>query len=157
MKQFFRKNVCTVLLVMGICFPACPSKQVWSETETLRMLIWPSYDSKPHEDAFIRLVREKHGIDLKLEITHIAMNDDVFPALRDGKADIVSPSHQVPRDQRFQLIRLKLVLPLNLDNIPNCKNVIPALQKSVYCTEGRDIYGIPSARVLTGWHTTLVS
>ncbi len=146
MKRFFAQHVSTVLLVMGICFLACPPKPVWSETETLRMLVWPSYDSKLHEEAFIRLVREKHGIDLKLEVTHIAMNDDVFPALRDGKADIVSPSHQVPKDQRFQLIKLKLVLSLNLNNIPNYKNVIPALQNTVYFTEGSDIYGVPVAR-----------
>ncbi len=143
MKHIVRKKVCTVLLVMGICFSAYPPSPVCSETETLRMLIWDLCAPEDQRQKFIGQVKEKHGIDLKIEVTNVASNDDFFPALRDGKTDLIATAHTVPKDKRFQLIDLNLVLPLNLDNIPNYKNVIPFFQKADYGSEGGKVYGIP--------------
>ncbi|MCP4716718.1 MAG: extracellular solute-binding protein, partial [Deltaproteobacteria bacterium] len=97
-------------------------------------------------------------IDLKLNIKYVSGNDAFFPALRDGQADIISPSHNVPRDKRWKIMKLNMVLPLNLDNIPNYKNIIPALQKADYCTEGGKVYAVPHVRGPYGlaYNTTLV-
>ena len=114
--------------------------------ETLRILTWEGYMPAEFQKKLILLAKEKHGVDLKLDIKNVNGNDDFFTALRDKKADIITPSHNVPRDSRYQLIKHKLVLPLNLKNIPNYKNVEPALQKAGYCTEGDSIFGVPVAR-----------
>jgi spermidine/putrescine-binding protein len=98
-------------------------------------------------------------VDLKVEVVTVDSNDDFFPALKNKTVDIVTPSHNVPRDERYRLIKHKLVLPLNMDNIPNYTNVDAGLQKAAYCTEGDEVYGVPIARGPYGlaYNTALVT
>lgn len=127
--------------------------------ETLRILSWEAYMPLKFQQKLIKMAKDKHGIDLELEIKFVNGNEDFFPALRDNTADIITPSHNVPRDSRYQLIKHRLVIPLNIQNIPNYKNVDPSLQKAGYCTEGSSIYGVPVARGPYGlvYNTALVS
>jgi spermidine/putrescine-binding protein len=117
-----------------------------ASSETLRMLVWEGDTPAERQQEFVKLVKEKYGVDLKLEISYVSGTDDFFPAVRDAKADIIAPGHNVPKDERFHLIGHKLVLPLNLDNIPNYKNILPDLQKSEYFTESGKVYGVPYIR-----------
>ncbi len=146
-----------VLLALFFACTLVPST-LFAEEQTLRMLVWEGYAPKELRQEFIKLVKDKYGVDLKLEVSYVAGNDDFFPALRDSKADIISPSHPVPKDKRWQLINLNLVLPLNLDNIPNYKHVLPSLQKAEYCTEGGKVYAVPHVRGPYGlaYNTALV-
>jgi spermidine/putrescine-binding protein len=114
-----------------------------AETLTLRVLSWEGYVYKDHQQAFLQLVKEKYGIDLELDFTYALSDDDFFPALRDGTADVITPSHHIAKDKRFRFIDLKLVLPLNLDNIPNYKHIFPSLQRADFWTEGDQVYGVP--------------
>ncbi len=144
MKGIGKKVRFMISAIMVVCLgmaASCPAS-----SETLRVLEWGAYLPQEHQQKFISLVKEKYGVDLKFEITGVKDNDDFFPALRDKKTDIISPSHNVPKNERFNLIRHKLVLPLNMDNIPNYKNVVSVLQKPDYCTEAGNIYGVPIAR-----------
>ena len=127
--------------------------------ETLRMLIWGEYATKEHQQIFIDLIKKKYHTELKLDITFAKSNDDFYAALRDQKVDILSPTHQIPKDMRFKLIKLNLLLPLNLNNIPNYKNIIPAFQRLDYCTENNQVYGVPVANVPYGlaYNTSIVS
>ncbi|MDM8549883.1 extracellular solute-binding protein [Desulfobacterales bacterium HSG2] len=113
--------------------------------ETLRILTWEGYAYEKHNQKFIRLVKEKHGTDLQMAFEYVTTDDDFFPALRDGKADIAVSSHHIAKDSRYRMIDLNLVLPLNLENIPNYKNIIPSLQRAEYSTKGSNIYAVPSA------------
>ena len=126
--------------------------------EELRMLVWEGYTPPDLCEKFKKLVKEKHGIDLTLKIKYVSGNDDFFPALKNKTADIISPSHNVPMDKRWKLIKMKLVLPLNLKNIPNYKNIIPALQNADYCTEGGEVYAVPHVRGPYGlaYNTTVI-
>jgi len=119
-------------------------------TETLRMLIWGEYATDEHQKKFIHLVKEKFNVDLKFDISFAGSHDDFFPALRDSQVDIVSPTHQIPKDKRYQLIKLKLLLPLNLKNIPNYINIIPAFQRLNFCCIRENVYGVPIANVPYG-------
>ena len=85
------------------------------------MLVWEGYAPLEHRDAFVKLVKDKHGVDLKLEVSYVNGNDDFFPALRDKKVDVFSPSHPVTKDKRWKLIDMKLALPIDLNNVPNYK------------------------------------
>ncbi|MCP4714987.1 MAG: extracellular solute-binding protein [Deltaproteobacteria bacterium] len=114
--------------------------------ETLRILEWGAYVPKAYQEKIVQLAKEKYNIDLELDLKTVESNDEFFPALRDKKADIITPSHNVPRDERWRLIKHRLVLPLDLKNIPNYKNVDPGLQKADYCTEGGEVYAVPIAR-----------
>jgi len=52
-------------------------------------------------------------------------------------------SHHSYNEERFNRIQNKLLLPLDLKNIPNFKNVIPALQKADYLSSGGEVYASP--------------
>ncbi len=149
-----------IIMVPVALFFACMiiSPVSFAETQTLRMMVWEGYTPDELQKKFIDLVKEKYNVDLRLEISFVNGNDDFFPVLRDGKADVISPSHPVPKDKRWKLIDLNLVLPLNLDNIPNYKNILPSLQKADYCTEGSQVYAVPHVRGPYGlaYNTTLV-
>ncbi len=145
MKHFVRKKVCTVLLVMGICFLASPLSLLWSQTETLRMLVWEPYTQGEHRQIFIRHVKEKFNIDLNIEVKYVSSDDDFLPALRDMKTDIIVASHNAPKDRRFNLIRHKLLVPVNPEHIANYPNIVPSMQKGDYCTENGEVYAVPVA------------
>ena len=114
--------------------------------ETLRMFVWEGYAPEKHRQAFIHHIKEKYGVTLTLDITHVTSDDEFFPMLRDDRVDIISPVHSLIKDRRFQFIKHNLVLPLNLDNIPNYSKVLPALKKAEYCTANDKVYAVPIAR-----------
>ena len=129
-----------------------------AEAMTLRMLVWEGYAPAELREQFVRLVKEKHGVDLTIDVAYVNGNDDFFPALRDKKADLISPSHPVPKDERWKLIKLKLTLPIDLANVPNYQNVLPSLQKADYCTVDGKVYAVPHVRGPYGlaYNTALV-
>ncbi|MDM8516800.1 extracellular solute-binding protein [Desulfobacterales bacterium HSG16] len=147
---------CTFLLVLVMIFSMFYAASV--SAETLRIFSYEVYASAEFQQKFIKLVKEKYDIDLKLDIKYINEPDEIFPMLRDGKADIITPSHNLPKDERYQLIKHKLALPLNLENIPNYKNVDPGLQKADYCSKGDKVYAVPVARGPYGlaYNTTIL-
>jgi spermidine/putrescine-binding protein len=153
------KNAVAVFAIVLFLVPFCLSGIAGAEDATLRMLIWEGYAPDDLTAKFVSLVKEKYGVDLKLEITFVNANDDFFPALRDEKTDLFSPSHNTIKDQRWKFIKMRLALPVNLDNVPNYKNILPALQRADYCTVGDDVYGVPHVRGPYGlaYNTTVFS
>ncbi len=143
-------------ILLGTWFLA-PSKAV-GEEQTLRMLVWEGYAPEVMTKQFASLVEEKYDVKLNIEVAFCETNDDFFPALRNGAADLISPSHPVLKDERWQLMKLQLTLPLNLENIPNYQNVIPALQSADYCTVDGHVYAVPHIRGPYGlaYNTALV-
>ncbi len=148
MKKCFSKNLFIIMLSLGITLTWFMSMipSVFAEPVTLRMFIWEGYAPEDLQKKFIQIVKEKHGVDLKLDVKFCTGNDDFFAVLRDDKADIISPSHNVPKDKRFKLIKLRLTLPLELSQIPNYANLLPALQKADYCTVNGQVYAVPHVR-----------
>ena len=141
-----RKLVISCLfLALVAAWSICPATAV-AEEQTLRMLVWEGYAPDELVEQFKAMVEEKYGVHLNVEVKFCEGNDDFFPALRDGEVDIVSPSHPVLRDQRWQLMKRNLTLPLNLENIPNYDNVLPALQNADYCTLDGKVFAVPHIR-----------
>lgn len=144
------------LCLFTVAFWACSLAPVGAET--LRILTWEAYCPEKFQQKLVRLAKEKYNVDLEMEIKHVDGNHDFFPALRENKADLITPSHNIPRDKRYQFIKHNLVLPLNLDNIPNYKNVDSGLQRPAYCTEGNEVYCVPVAKGPYGlaYNTTIL-
>ena len=92
---------------------------------------------------FEKYIYEKYGKQVKLDVKTISDPNQFFDGLRSKTADIISPTHNVIKDRRFNLITKGLILPVDLKNIPNYKNLIPALQKAEYITEAGNVYGVP--------------
>lgn len=158
MKTSRKRMQLTVWFVLGMGMVSLMWCGSSVSAETLRILTWEGYTPDEHMQRFTELVKRKYGVDLTLEIQYADSNAEFFPAVRDNTADIITPSHNVPRDNRYQLIKRRMVLPLNLDNIPNYQNVNPGLQKADYCTEGDEVYCVPVAQGPYGlaYNTALV-
>lgn len=141
-----KNSIARVLILAIVCVTLFGFTSSAAFAETLRVLEWGAYVPEKVQMQLIQIAKDKYGVDLKIEIKLVNSNDDFFPALKGKKVDIITPSHNVPRDERYRLIKHKLVLPMDLANIPNYKNVDVGLQKAEYCTEGGVVYGVPIAR-----------
>jgi spermidine/putrescine-binding protein len=113
------------------------------KAEELRILCWEGYAVPQYTERFEQFIKVKYGIDLTVTVRHLSDPQDFFDNVRVRKADLISPSHNIPKSDRWPFIRGKIVLPIDLANIPNYKYIIPELQKAEYITQGNQVYGVP--------------
>ncbi len=118
---------------------------VSADEEILRLLIWEGYAPKRYVEEFEREIEVKYGRKVRLEISFVDGSDDFYDPVRDKSVDIVSISHHLIKDKRFHYIAKKLLLPIDLKNIPNHSNVTPALKQADYHVSNGKIYGVPIA------------
>lgn len=148
------------LLIAAICLVplAMPAGPVSAESLELRLLDWEGYAPADQVTKFKALVKEKFGVDLTVTVTHVSAAEEFYKALKARTTDLIAPSHNLPKDPRYKLIKGKLTLPIDLNNIPNYSKIIPALQKADYCTEKGEVYAIPMVYGPYGlaYNTTLV-
>lgn len=138
----FKKKMC----VAAVCFSLCilnlyPVSQ--GVAEELRIMTFKGTDPPEAIEAFKTLVKEKHGVDLNLVISYVSSLSEFYKALRNKETDIINCSHNLPRDPRYRFISGKLIIPVDLNNVPNYKDLIPSFQKADYITENGQVYGVP--------------
>jgi spermidine/putrescine-binding protein len=109
----------------------------------LNMLIWDGYAPADQIEKFKVLVKEKYNEDFNFNITYLSSPDQYFTGLRNKTVDIISPSHNGFKDDRYKLISKHLVIPIEMKNIPNYWKIIPSLQRADYATEGEEVYSVP--------------
>ena len=112
----------------------------------LRLLIWEGHAPKQHVDEFEKQIEEKYDFKVKLQISYLKGTDDYYNSIRGGNVDMVMLTHDLFKDKRFNFIKNKLLLPLDLKNIPNFRHVTPALQKAEYLYSNGQIYGAPESQ-----------
>jgi spermidine/putrescine-binding protein len=113
--------------------------------EILRLLVWGGYDPGDLIAEFEQEMEEKYQRKVTLQFTRATSNDDFFGAIRGKETDLVTMSHYIIKDDRSEFIKKGLLIPPDLNNIPNFKNVINDLKKASYHTENEEVYGIPVA------------
>ncbi|MGE0087433.1 MAG: PotD/PotF family extracellular solute-binding protein [Desulfococcaceae bacterium] len=111
--------------------------------EELRILCWEGYADSEYTQNFEKIVKKKHGMDLKITVRNVSDPQEFFDGIRGKEIDLISPAHNIPKSWLWQLIGKKLVLPVNLSHIPNYKNIIPELQNADYISENGEVYGVP--------------
>ena len=111
--------------------------------EVLRLVVWEGYAPEAQRLQFQDYIRAKYNMDVKLEVDYIEDIEDYFSALRLKRGDILSPTHSYINDERFRMIELGLILPVNLNNIPNYSDIDPAFKNPDYLIRDTQHYGIP--------------
>jgi spermidine/putrescine transport system substrate-binding protein len=115
-----------------------------SYAKELRILCWEGYANREYTEEFERFVGKKFGEEIKITVLNVSDPKEFFFKLRKGDVDLVSPAHNIPKSTRWPLIKGKLVLPINLENIPNYKHLLDPLKNAKYITNGDgQIYGVP--------------
>jgi len=116
-----------------------------AETQVLRLLVWEGYAPVSQRHQFERYILKKYNVRLRLDVNHIAEVEDCYRALRLKTADVISPSHNHINDKRFRIFDLGLVLPLNLENIPNYADLKSNFKGLSHLIHQGETYGAPLA------------
>lgn len=113
--------------------------------EDLRMLMAQGSTSEQVIAEFKQMIQEKYQVQLNITVNYWVQPDEIYQALRNKTVEIISCPHNIPKDADFKLITGKLILPVELSNITNYPDIIPALQKPDFLTEGDQVYGVTYA------------
>lgn len=126
------------LFMVGVFF----ANSTKAASTTLRIHCWKGY-ATPYIEGFKDLVKEKHKINIHVAVTHASDPQEFWNMARDKKADLISPAHNIPLSPSWHFIQGKVLLPVDLGNIPNYRNVLPLLQKNKFVTVKGKVYGVP--------------
>lgn len=116
--------------------------------EVLKLLVWEGYAPPDKVKMFEEQMSKKHGKAVHIDVsTKVSDPKEFFDAIRteEGGVHIISPSHNLLKDERFHYIQKKLILEIDPKNIPNYKNLLPTLSQPEYMTEAGKTYGVPFA------------
>lgn len=129
-----------LLIVMFIEFFMITSL---ATAEELRILCWEGYAIPEYTDKFQKIVKDQFGVDLKITVKNVSDPQEFFNDARGSKVDLISPANNIPKSDKWGLIQNNIVLPIDLNNISNYKDIIPALQKADYIVDNDLVYGVP--------------
>ena len=129
------------------------------DENVLRFLVWEGYAPEKSLESFQLYIEKKYNKKIRFEVSSVSNSDSFYDPIRGKKVDIVSPTYHMFNDQRWTLIDKKLILPLDMDNIPNFKNISPLLQDAEYLSRGGTKYAVPLAQGPYGlvYNTELVA
>ena len=113
------------------------------ENYRLRLLVWEGYAPKEEVTKFESYIYEKYKRTVTLEVSYADEVDEMFSAIENKSADIISPAHSYAKAEKYNFIQKGFVLPLNVDVISNFESLIPALKNADYLTHDWKLYAIP--------------
>lgn len=112
-------------------------------SQELKILCWEGYASEEYLVKFKELIKQKYNIDLRITVNDVSDPYEFYDKIRSKEVDLISPAQNIPKSDQWNFIKKKLVVPINLDNIPNYKDIIPALKKTHYISVFDNVYGVP--------------
>lgn len=137
------KSEIAIQILQGQKVETAENRTFEDEPLVLRLLVWEGHAPKEHVAKFEKQIEARYGRKVKLQIEYVSGADDFYEPIRNRKTDIVMMTHHYFRDEQFSYIQKKLLLPLDLKNIPNFKHVIPRLQKAKHLYEDGQVYAVP--------------
>jgi spermidine/putrescine transport system substrate-binding protein len=111
--------------------------------EELRIMTYQGTTPEDRLEEFKQMVKDKYGVDLEISVSYIADPGEYYKALKNKQVDLINGPHNTLKDPRYKFIQGKLIIPLDLENIPNYADLIPSLQKADYATEKGQVYAVP--------------
>jgi len=109
----------------------------------LNILCWEGYAPAEKVTQFEQMILKKYGEKLTLAVQYAAEDKQWFEMIRAKQADIISPAHNIPKSKTWPMIQHGLLLPLNLENIPNYQKINPQLILSDFVTHNQQTYAVP--------------
>lgn len=137
--RHFKRGLAAILSTLFISLPVSAA----AGEDILRLLIWEGHAPKHHVEKFEKQIEAKYGRRVKLKIEYSTDDDHFYKSVRTRSSDIVMMTHHFYNDERYNYIQNNLLLPLDIKNIPNFKNVIPALQKAKHVFSQGKVYASP--------------
>ncbi|MCP3994232.1 MAG: extracellular solute-binding protein [bacterium] len=133
----------SLFLTVVVLMPSLASR---ADEDILRLLTWEGYAPEKVVQDFEKRMAAKYGRKVTLEVSFVDGSEDFYGPVRTRSADVITISHHLFKDPRFNYIGNQLLLPINLSNILNHDNVVEDLKKADYhCSHG-NVYGVPVAQ-----------
>ncbi len=141
--RFFqnRSSLKKILLAFLIVIPY--AGMVQAEEMNLRFLVWEGYAPREYTEKFEAYIEKKHNVSLTIEVAYVSNSDSFYDPIRSKEVDIVAPPYHMFKDERWGLMDRELILPLNLNNIPNYYHISPALRQADYLLRNGKTYAVP--------------
>jgi len=136
--------------MLALCLAGCGGEK--KETLTLNVYNWGEYISDGSEDSYDTVKEfedwyaETHDAKVKVNYDTFASCEDMYAKLSAGAVsyDVVIPSDYMIAKMREE----DMLLPLDLDNIPNIKNIDETFRGLYYDPD--DLYSVPYAYGIVG-------
>lgn len=135
----------TFLLLLQSMSAFAQTKKVSTYDETLTMDVWEPYAPEFAVKEFKALIKEKYKKNIDVVVRYVFSPNDFFDQVRANKTDIISPSHNLIKDERYDFIQKQLIIPLNNKRIPNLAGVDSHYLTNKFVTENKKLYGVPFA------------
>jgi len=142
--QYIFSSVLTILLLVVFLITSVKSAEN-DRPEILRLMVWEGYTPERIVNEFEQEIEEKYNKKVELEIVYASGSDDFFGSVRNKNVDMITISHHWIKDARFGYISKELILPIDLDNIPNYHNMISEYRDADFHLSDGKIYGVPVA------------
>ena len=143
MKTFITQRYFTVPCFVGILLVVVTISSAFAEE--LRIMTYEGTTPVEYLDNLKQFAKAMYNMDLTITVTNLSDPGEFLKALKNKQVDIINGPHNVPKDPRYKFIQGKLIIPIDLNNIPNYNDIIPSLQRADYITENGDVYGVPFA------------
>jgi len=134
----------SMLLTMTLAFALLGTAANYSyAAETLRIISWELNLPKDKIQEFENYVSKKYDKTITIETQYASDEQDFFTAIRGRTADVSMVSHHLLNDERYNYIKNEFILPINLENVPNYKTLIPAFKNMEAHVENGLVYCVP--------------
>ena len=158
-----------MLLLSVACLPtlvSCAEAGATGGATTLYVYNWGEYmedgtgDNEDVNDMFEQWYFDTYGERVKVNYSTFSSNESMFAKIDSGSShyDVIFPSDYMVE----RLIKEELLAPLNYENIPNIKNILPEFQNAAYDPDnngdGYNDYSVPYLYGMVGiiYNTTMV-
>lgn len=108
-----------------------------------RIGCYDGYAPKDVTEPFVKLVKERLGKDITCVQVTMTDNATIYDALRGKKVDVVSPTNNGIKAERFKLIQSGFLSPVDVQALSHWKELVPAIAASDHISDGGKAYGVP--------------
>jgi len=157
-KTFTSRFKSGLAIVLSVLLPVAVSVSAQANEDVLRILTGEGHAPKQYAEEFEKQIEAKYQRKVKLIITYLTGPEDWYYSIRGRSVDMILMTHHHFKDERYNYIQNKLLLPLDLENIPNFKHIIPTLQKAKHLFDEGKVYAAPVSQGPYGlaYNTTLL-
>ncbi len=137
------KKIWDMVILVLLTVSLIGVQAVSASDETIRITCWEGY-AKPFVKDFKRVIKGEYNIDIDVVITNPTDQDEFFMAAKNGTADLISPPADLAKTPRFYCFEDNnyYLSPVDLNHVPNFKNMLPFFKNDESLTHKKQRYGI---------------
>lgn len=126
-----------------LCICVVSACAILPGVETFRIGCYDGYAPEAVTAPFIKLVKDKLHKDITIVVTTVIENQTVYDFLRSNAVDVITPTNNCFKADKFKLISHGLLMPIDTATLSHYADILPELQTPEFMSEGGKTYGVP--------------